>query len=503
MRILWIDDEVETLKPYVYLLRERGYTVDTATNGPDGIRRAKEGGYDLIFVDQMMPGMDGIEVVSEIKNFDPSILVVMVTKLSEEELMEEAYSKLVDDFITKPFSPPQIVSLLKRLLEKQKIFRERLARDYLQFLREKRKGESFEEWLSYYLEMIRWRSLLERFGEEGLKETYTSLWREANEDFSHFVSEIYPLWLEGKENPPILSHQVFSHFLLPQLKEGPLYFFVFDSMRLDQWQTILLILREDFNIRQFYYLSLLPSATPYSRNALLSGLLPLKIYERYPSFWVFSDTGQNRYEKELLHKLLEREGVGLDWFYLKVLRSEDLEENRGMLLRKDLKFCCIIINFLDFLIHSVHSTRLLEEILENEFSLLNLTRTWFLGSKVYSFLKELGDRDLRIVITSDHGFVKVKRPTLIYGGMEISPNLRYKYGSALRIESRNAFLFSPERLKLPKEAPDIKIALAKSDFYFIYPTKPTEYERTYKATYQHGGISLDEMILPLAILERR
>lgn len=501
MRILWIDDEIETLRPYIYLLREKGYAVDTAANGPDGLRLIKESSYDLILVDQMMPGMDGIKVVSEIKNFDPSIFVVMVTKRSEEEFMEEAYAKLVDDFIVKPFSPSQIISLLKRLLEKKEIFTERFRRDYLQFLREKEERHTFNEWLDYYLSIIQWRFLMARFGEEGLKETLNDLQKEANEHFAEFIGETYPLWLEGKENPPVISHQVFHHFLLPNLKDKPLYFFIFDSMRLDQWQLLVPTLREDFTLRQFYYLSLLPSATPYSRNALLSGLLPLAIYEKYPTYWVFDDTGQNRYEKELLQKLLERERVTGNWFYLKALKSNDLEENRGMLLRKDLRFTCIIINFLDFLIHSAHSSKILDEILENEFSLLQLTRTWFLASPFYQFLKELARRDCRIIITSDHGFIKIKRPTVIYGGMEISPNLRYKYGSALRIESRNAFLFHPEKLKLPKEAPDVKIAIAKSDFYFIYPTKPTEYEKTYKATYQHGGISLEEMLLPLAILE--
>ncbi len=503
MKILWIDDEIELLNSYFYLLRERNYEVDTATNGPDGLRLVKSKNYDLVFVDQMMPGMEGIEVVSEIKNFDPSILVVMVTKMSEEELMEEAYAKLVDDFIVKPFSPAQIISLLKRLLEKKSIVRERFRSEYLHFLQEKRELSTFEEWLDYYLNMIRWRFLMNRFGEEGLRDTLDDLWRQANDDFSEFITEIYPLWLEGKEAPPILSHNVFQRFLIPNLKEKPLYFFIFDSMRLDQWQLLAPILREEFNIRQFYYLSILPSATPYSRNALLSGLLPQAIYEKYPSFWVFDDTGQNRYEKELLQRLLERERIVGNWFYLKALRNEDIDEHRGVLLRKDLRFAAIIINFLDFLIHSIHSTKLLDEVLEDEPSLLQLTRTWFLASPFYSFLKELARRDCWVVITSDHGFIKVKRPTVIYGGREISPNLRYKYGQALRIESRHASLFLPERLRIPKETPETKIAIAQSDFYFIYPTKPTEYERTYKATFQHGGISLDEMILPLAILEGR
>ncbi len=503
MRVLWIDDEIELLNPYIYLLKERGYEVDTAANGPDGLRLVTTKGYDLIFVDQMMPGVEGLAVVEAIKGFDPSAVIVMVTKLGEEELMEEAYSKLVDDFIVKPFSPHQIISVVKRLLEKRKIITEKLTRDYLAFLREERNFNSFTEWRDYYLRLIRWRFLIERFGEESLKETLGDIQRQANDDFACFVEEIYPSWLEGKEEPPLLSHKVFGNLLAPYLREKPLYFFIFDSMRLDQWYLLVPLLKEYFNIRQFYYLSILPSATPYSRNALLSGLLPLEIHTRYPNLWVFDEMGQNRYEKELLAKLLAQEKIGGPWFYLKATKSEDIEEQRGMLLRKDVRFACIVVNFLDFLLHAARPAKPLEDILENESSFLQLTRTWFANSPFFEFIKELANQDCRVIITTDHGFIKVKRPTIIFGDMEISSNLRYKHGSALRTEGRNALLVFPERLGLPKASPDEKMAIAKSDFYFIYPTKPTQYERTYKFTYQHGGISLEEMILPLGILEKR
>jgi len=293
-------------------------------------------------------------------------------------------------------------------------------------------------------------------------------------------------------------------YVFPKIKEKPTFLFLFDSMRMEQWFALVPLLKEFYDIETKYYYSILPTATPYSRNAIFSGLLPLEIYKKNKAFWVFEDTAQNRYEQELLIDNLARNGFRDKSLYLKTSRNEDIQNELDTILKADTKFSSLILNFLDLLIHSVKSQRLLDEIVTNEKSLVSLTKLWFSNSSVFTLLKKLKNRDAHIIITSDHGFIKVNRPTLIYGGKEISSNLRYKYGGALKIDEKTAILLNqPNDYMLPTEHLGVRFAIAKSDYYFIYPTKPKEYEQAYKYSYQHGGVSLEEMILPVAFLKPR
>jgi len=499
MKILWIDDEIELLKPFIYFLKEKGYEIKEVNNGIEGLNKIKEENFDLVFLDEMMPGLDGLEIARKIKNYDPNIFVVMVTKVSDEDFIDEAYANLVDDFILKPLNPVQILAVIKRLLEKKEIFKESLVREYLKILSGTKDFETFEEWCDFYQQLIKWREYLNRFSLNDLKESYEDILKEGNENFAVFIEENYCDWLRNKKGP-ILSHQFFENFVKPHLDKLPLYWIIFDSLRLDQWYFLYNILKEHFLIKQNFYCSILPSATPYARNALLSGLTPKKIFEYYPEYWVFSDVGQNRYEEQLFQKLLAKERISLKYFYLKILKMEDLIEKFDYLLKPDVGIVIIIINFLDFLIHSARETLFIKEIAENEDSLLEFTKIWFNSSLIFQFLKKLKENQRKIIITSDHGFIKVKRPTIIYGGREISPNLRYKSGGGITIDKKAAWLLEPKELELPQEFLGEKYAICKSDYYFIYPTKPKEYEKIYKLTYQHGGISLQEMILPVGIL---
>jgi len=502
VRILWIDDEIDLLRPFVYALKDKGYEVETATNGPDGIEQAKARDFDLVLLDEIMTGMDGLEVLRRLKQLDPNLLVALVTKSDQEALMNEAFGKLVDDFVIKPFTPGQLLAVLKRLLERQRLVSGRVGQEYVAAMNEPRELDNWDAWVGYYRLLGHWQRLLGRYADAGLQEIEADRRREADVEFCRFVEGAYRGWLTGQG--PVLSHQVVERFVRPHWAGPNTYFLLLDSMRADQWEAVAPILADYFEVESDYYCSILPSATPYSRNAIFSGLLPLEIQRRYPNYWVADETGQNRFESELLGEQLRRMRFDGRHAFLKVSHGGELESARVALLDKNVRFAAVIVNFLDLLIHSIRTTKLLDEIIPDDAALVGMTRVWFSSSPVFDFLKTLARRKCTVVVTSDHGFIRVKRPTLIYGSREISANLRYKHGAAIRVEGRDAVLLNdPESYMLPSDHLGTKFAIAKNDFYFIYPTKPREYERAYKYTFQHGGISLEEMVVPVATLQSR
>ena len=502
MKILWIDDEIDMFRPFVYALRDKGYEVETATNGPDGLAQVKSRDFDLVLLDEIMTGMDGLEVLRRMKEIDPNLLVAMVTKSDQEELINEAFGKLVDDFIIKPFTPAQLLASLKRLLEKQRLVSDRIAQEYMSAMNQQRDLDSWQGWVSYYRRLNHWQRLLGRYADPAIQQVQMDRRREANNDFSRFVEDEYRGWIAGKG--PVMSHQVIQQYCRPHWESKPTYLIVFDSMRVDQWEALLPLMRDFYDVDSGHYCSMLPSATPYARNGIFSGLLPLEILRKYPNYWVHDDTGQNRYEQELLAEQLKRMRFDGRYSFLKIAHGDELASAQSQLLDRNLKFVAVVINFLDLLIHSIRTTRLLDEIIPDDAALVGMTRVWFSSSPVFEFLKTLARHDCKVIVTSDHGFIRVRRPTLIHGSREISANLRYKYGAALRVEERDAILLNrPEDYMLPSEHLGTKYAIAKSDYYFIYPTKPREYEKTYKYTFQHGGVSLEEMVVPIATMTPR
>jgi len=502
LKILWIDDEIDMFRPFVYALKDKGYEVETATNGPDGIELVKTHDFDLVLLDEIMTGMDGLEVLRRLKQTDPDLLVAMVTKSDQEELIDEAFGKLVDDFIIKPFTPVQLLAALKRLLEKRQLVSGRIAQEYVAAMNQQRDLDSWDGWVEYYKLLGNWQRLLGRYADAGLQDVEMDRRREADGEFNRFVESEYPRWLAGKG--PTLSHQVVERHVRPHWAGPNTYLILLDSMRADQWNAIVPLLSDYFEISSAYYCSILPTATPYSRNAIFSGLMPLEIQRRYPKYWVSEETGQNRFEPELLAEQLRRMRFDGRHGYLKISHGDELASARAALLDKNVGFAAVVINFLDLLIHSIKTTRLLDEIVPDDAALVGMTRVWFSSSPVFEFMKTLARRECTVIVTSDHGFIRVKRPTLIYGSREISANLRYKHGAAIRVEGRDAILLdNPETFMLPSGHPGAKFAIAKNDYYFIYPTKPREYEKTYKYTFQHGGISLEELVVPIATLQPR
>lgn len=502
MRLLWIDDEIDLLRPYVYALREKGYTVETATNGPDGLALLRTHDFDLVLLDQVMAGMQGLEVLRAIKEIDANVLVAMVTKSDDETLIDEAFGKLVDDFVIKPFTPAQLLAVLKRLLEKRALVGQRIAEEFVSAMGAGQGADSWEDWVDCYRNLTRWQALLGRYGDGGLIGMLADRQRDANGEFARYVEKHYRNWLAG--GGPVISPRLFQRYLQPLWQEKPTYLLLLDSLRLDQWEALLPLLRDMYGVETSYYCSILPTATPYSRNAIFSGMLPLEIARRFPGCWVFEETGQNRFEEYLLTEQLKRLGFKGRWLFLKVSHGDELAGARPALLDAHVRFAAVVVNFLDLLIHSVKSSRVLDEMIPDDTALVGSTRVWFASSPLYELLRSLSQRACRVVVTSDHGFIRVRRPTTIYGSREMSANLRYKYGGAIRVEERDALLlYRPADYMLPTEHETVKYALARSDFYFIYPTRPREYEKTYKHTFQHGGISLEEMIVPVAVLTPR
>jgi len=502
MKILWIDDEIDLLKPFIYLLQKDGYEVKTATSGEDGVKLASSEVFDLIFLDEIMPGVDGLEVLRKIKNENSEQLVVMVTKSEEESLMTQAYGGWVDDYITKPFSFNQLLSVLNRTLKRRVIIEEKMAEEYATQFRSLVAPTNYNEWIEYYKNIVSWDLRLLEFGGRELKDIQEEKKREANSGFVKYIENTYSNFIKGKG--PMLSNNIFSQMILPLLKEGPLNLVIFDSMRLDQFFKLSRYMRDYFEISTQYYYSVLPTATPYSRNALFAGLLPLEILQKFPQYWTFEEKGQNRFEKSLFNEQLKRHNLRIKFSFYKLSSIAEIENSVRRITQDTMDITIVVINFFDLLIHSIPGRGDMKGILDDERVLLNLLGYWFPISPIFELFKNLAKKGRRIALTTDHGFIRVRRPTIVYGGREISPNLRYKYGPALRVDNKTALLLNnPGEIYLPTDDPSVRFAIAKEDYYFIYPTKPTEYEREFKYTFQHGGISMEEMILPFATMRPR
>ncbi|UCG92649.1 MAG: response regulator [candidate division WOR-3 bacterium] len=502
MKILWIDDEIDLLKPFIYLLQKEGYEVKTATSGEDGVQLATSEVFDLIFLDEIMPGVDGLEVLRKIKNENAQQLVVMVTKSEEESLMTQAYGGWVDDYITKPFSFNQLLSVLNRTLKRRVIIGEKMAEEYATQFRSLVTPTDYAEWIEYYKNIVSWDLRLLEFGGKELKNLQEEKKREANVGFVKYIESVYRDFLRGQG--PTLSNTLFSQIIFPLLREGQVNVLLFDSMRLDQYFKLLPYMRDYFEVSTQFYYSILPTATPYSRNAFFAGLLPLEICQKFPQYWTFEEKGQNRFEKNLFIEQLKRHNLRIKFAFYKLSSIAEIDKNIKQIARETADITIVIVNFFDLLIHSIPGRGDMKGVLDDERVLLNLLGFWFPISPLFELFKDLAKKGSRVTLTSDHGFIRVRRPTIVYGGRAISPNLRYKYGPALRTDSKTALLLNnPGEIYLPSDDPSVRFAIAKEDYYFIYPTKPTEYEREFKYTFQHGGISMEEMILPFATMKSR
>ena len=462
--ILWIDDEIELLKPHILFLEQKGYKVSVATNGDDAVEFLRESGkdIDLILLDEIMPGKGGLQTLSEIKELFPGIPVVMVTKNEEESLMEEAIGRKISDYLTKPVNPSQILMVCKKFIEAKKITSEKLTVEYLQGFRAIENALmtelDYQDWIEIYLRLIKWDIELDEHPELGLRESLFEQKRRCNIEFGKFIEKNYPEWIES-ENRPVLSTDIVQRYIIPEIEDGKnVVFFVIDCMRLDQWFVMEKELHDFFIVERDYYYSILPTATPYSRNAIFSGLFPIEIERRFPELWEGNndeERSRNKYEKEFLEDLLQRNRVKLKSKvkYFKIIDPDfgiGVEQNITTYAQGQLT--AIVVNFVDMLAHSRGDSTVIRELSFDESAYRAVTNTWLVHSSFYRMLKTLSKmRNVVIFVTTDHGSIRALRGSKVLADREAATNLRYKYGRNLKCDEKEAiFIERPETYKLPK-----------------------------------------------------
>ena len=512
-RILWADDEIDLLKSHIIFLEKKGYELTAVSNGSDAVELAKREHFDAVLLDEMMPGMDGLMVLSEIKTFDPDIPIVMITKSEEESIMDDALGSRISDYLIKPVNPNQIYTTLKRLLDSRELRSERISREYTKHVSQNRMnlsmGLDVDGWIQAHVMNSKWDIELQGYNDKGLMQIQADQKKEFRREFTKFVEREYPSWIES--GGPVMSHHVLDKHVKPLIEEGGrVVFIIIDCFRLDHFLAIEPELDRFFTIDRDYYYSILPTATPFSRNALFAGLLPNDIKRNYPEFWQDNrdvETGLNKYESELMRLYFERNGIHLETkpHYEKVLTSDYA---RSLLKKKNFlkknRMTGLVYNFVDVLSHQLSENELLQEIAPDEAAFRSLTRTWFSHSALLDIMKALSADDVTIVLTSDHGSITGERSSMVRGDRTTSTNVRYKYGKNLSCENSEVLrLENPESWGLPSSGLGTNFLFAKEDYYLIYKNNFRQYDRLYHNTLQHGGISMEEMILPVLKLKPR
>lgn len=514
-RILWVDDEVDHLRPHVMRLEDEGYRVETVMNGADALDLLRAESYDLVLLDEQMPGLRGVEVLAELRSGDPRLPVVMVTKSEDEETLDEAIGRRADDYIVKPTSPHQVLSVVRRLLEGEAIRHEHVSRDFSrrfgELQRAVARADSWDAFAELFGEMVDWELRLEESGETGLRESLENLVTDLRREYCDLVEERYAEWVHagGEEGPP-LSVDVVRHFLAPLLEpEEPVLLVVVDCLRLDQWRAILPLVSETFEVEETLYASLLPTATPFSRNAIFGGLFPDELEERHPGWWERgAEEGYNTFEDELFARhLREVTGRSVPTHFEKVFTAD---QGEGMLARlpgylAEPAATALVFGFVDLLTHGRSESQLVWEMARDATGLRSLTVNWFERSAAREALRIAADRGVRVLFTTDHGSLHCRRPATIYAKSDVTPNLRYKFGDDLRVEDPRAVLAAAEAdaLRLPPGGMRTKYLLCRDDYYFVYPTKLREYQKRYADSFLHGGVSPEEMVVPAALLTPR
>ncbi|MDX1672354.1 MAG: PglZ domain-containing protein [Balneolaceae bacterium] len=511
-RILWADDEIDQLKPHIIFLENKGFDITPVTNGHDAVTLIRERLFDIVFLDEQMPGMDGLATLQKIKSAQPSLPVVMITKSEEESIMEDAIGGKISDYLIKPVNPNQILLTVKRILDRKRIRNEKFAQTYLRnFNRisdKIRKDTRWDEWIKIYQQLTRWEIDLES-GDESLQQVLSDQQQDANKMFGRYIEEYYPIWLtQQTPERPALSTDIMKEYVIPHVENGQTtFFFVIDCLRYDQWLVFEDLLNDHFSIDTDFYYSILPTATPYSRNAIFSGLFPLQIEEAFPDLWVQDEdeTSLNQFEQELLENQLKNSGLDINFKYEKILNAEEGRRVSDRIMNyTQSPLSTFVYNFVDTLVHSRSDSEVLKEIAPDVAAFRSLTQTWFQHSSLLQMLKQLAEQEVVVVITSDHGSVRALRDTKVYGDRDTSTNLRYKFGRNLKASEDCAiFVDDPKSYFLPTPSLVNNYIIAKEDYYFVYPTNYRRYQNRYKDTFLHGGASMEEMILPIATLRPR
>lgn len=509
--LLWVDDEIELLKAHILFLQKKGYEVDTASNGQDALDKCTERTFDLILLDENMPGLSGLETLSRIKELLPATPVVMVTKSEEENIMDQAIGAKIADYLIKPVNPTQILLTLKKNIHRRELVNEVAQTAYQQdfgkisgFINDAR---TLEDWIEVYKRLVFWELELSS-AESGMEEMLTMQKSEANTSFARFIRKNYPVWMNDSEKRPLMSPDLFRTKVFPCLNQGQrVFFIVLDNFRYDQWRMISSELAESFYIDEELYCSILPTATQYARNAIFAGLMPNQIATMYPDLWVDEDEeeGKNMNESPLIASQLDRFRRRNTFSYHKINDSaaaEKLASQVRQLDRYDLNV--IVINFIDMLSHARTESKMVRELASNEAAYRSITQSWFRHSPIHDLFRMLAATGCKVIVTTDHGSIRVNTPTKVVGERNTNTNLRYKLGRNLSYPAKEVFeIKNPGQAHLP--APNLSTAyiFATGNNFFAYPNNYNYYVSYYKDTFQHGGISMEEMLIPLISLQPR
>jgi DNA-binding response OmpR family regulator len=505
--ILWADDEMDLLKPHILFLQEKGYKVDVTNNGNEALEKINENYYDIVFLDENMPGMSGLEVLTAIKALYPNLPVVMITKNEAESIMDDAIGSSISDYLIKPVNPNQILLSLKKNLENKKLISEKTTSVYQQEFRNISLALSnrlnHSDWINIYKKLVYWEIELEKSSDSGMQEILISQKTEANKMFSKFIEANYIDWVKGKsQSKPILSHTAFKEKVIPFLKlEESVFLIVIDNFRYDQWKILQPIFENYYRVEEddiFY--SILPTATQYARNAFFAGLMPTEIEKKYPMLWLDEDEEgtKNQHEAELISEQLKRWGVDIKHSYNKVLNlsyGKKVLDYLPNLISNKLNV--IVYNFVDMLSHSRTDMEVLRELAEDESAYRSLTLSWFEHSTLIEVIKYLSSKKARIILTTDHGSIKVSNASKVLGDKNTNTNLRYKIGKSLQYSKKDVFeILNPADAFLPKLDVSSTYIFAKENTFFAYPNNYNYYASFYKNTFQHGGVSMEEILIP-------
>lgn len=512
--ILWVDDEIDSLKSQILFLKNKGYEVTALSNGYDALELLKEKNMDVVLLDESMPGLTGLETLSRIKEMHPLLPVVMITKNEAENIMEDALGAQITDYLIKPVNPNQVLLSLKKIMDGKRLISEKTTIAYQQDFRNLfmalSNNPNHEEWKEVYKRLIHWEIEMGKSDSEEMIEILQTQKAEANKDFFKYISKNYANWIKDEKSAPLLSHKLFAKKIAPHLQAGkPTFLVVVDNLRFDHWKAIQPTISESFRVtEEDLYYSLLPTATQYCRNAIFAGMLPADIEKYFPLEWKNDDEegGKNLFEEKFLRNQLKHLKLdGLKTQYIKITNNDDakaMEDNIHNCLTNDLTV--IVYNFVDMLSHARTEMEVLKELAGDEISYRSLVVSWFEHSPLHRALRKIAEKGIQVLLTTDHGSVRVKTPSKCVGDRTTTTNLRYKHGRNLQYEDRDVLAFrDPKLAGLPKPNVSSAFIFAKEDVFLCYPNNYNHFVNYYRNTFQHGGVSLEEMIVPVVRMESK
>jgi len=510
-KILWTDDEIDLLRAHIIFLQEKGFEVVTANNGSDAIELVKTNFFDIIFLDENMPGLSGLQTLSEIKTIDPNVPVVMITKSEEEDIMDEAIGSKMADYLIKPVNPNQILLSIKKNVDQRRLVTERTTSAYQsEFSKigmQISDRLSFDEWVEVYRKLVFWELELSSSEDSAMDEVLKMQKSEANNSFAKYIRNNYQDWFSSNQTDrPLLSLDIFKSKVFPQVDKGnKVFVLVMDNLRYDQYRVLATILTNYYHIEEEeLYCSILPTATMYARNAMFAGLMPSEIEKLYPDLWDDDDNEghKNRHEQELLQKQLTRRGKNYKLFFEKITNvkgDKKMTDYLGSILQSDLSV--MVVNFVDMISHARTEMDMIKELAGDEAAYRSLTLSWFNHSSLLDLVKLLAENKVKVVLTTDHGSIRVENANKVIGDRETNTNLRYKLGRNLNYKSKMIFdVKNPATILLPSRNVSTSYIFATNTDFFAYPNNFNYFAQYFRNTFQHGGISLEEMIIPVVTM---